>query len=147
MYSNGIRDYRKTSVVTADPKRLVLMCYEGAIDNLKIARQKIIEKDYESKSKSFIKTQDIIEELMCSLDFEKGGAIARNLESIYNYMTRRILHADANSDISAIQEVIEMLNELKSAWEEVFLKQAGQIKSETIGSDEEIRQVANYVSV
>ena len=45
MYSNGIQMYRKTNVTTADPKRLVLMCYEGAIDYLKIGNQKLIEKE------------------------------------------------------------------------------------------------------
>jgi len=60
MYNNGVQYYRRTNVVTADPKRLVLMCYEGAIDNLKIGRQKIIEKDYEAKGRALTKAQDII---------------------------------------------------------------------------------------
>ena len=41
MYNNGIQAYRKTNVVTADPKRLVIMCYEGAIENLKIGKEKM----------------------------------------------------------------------------------------------------------
>ena len=45
MYSNGIQSYRKTNVITADPVRLVIMCYEGAIDGLKLAKQKLIDKD------------------------------------------------------------------------------------------------------
>jgi len=147
MYSSGIQDYRRTSVVTADPKRLVLMCYEGAIDNLKIGRQKIIEKDYEAKSKAFVKTQDIINELLCSLDFEKGGSIAKNLDSLYNYMLRRIIHADVNRDISAIEEVIGMLNELKSAWEDIFYKQDKKIEPDLAEFNEEMRQAAGYVSV
>jgi len=147
MYSNGIQDYRRTSVVTADPKRLVLMCYEGAIDNLKIGRQKIIEKDYEAKSKALIKAQDIINELLCSLDFEKGGSIAKNLDSLYNYMLRKIIHVDLKKDISAIHEVIGMLNELKSAWEEIFYKQGKNIEPDLAEFNEERRQAAGYVSV
>ena len=146
MYSNGFQSYRKTNVITADPKRLVLMCYEGAIENLKIARNRYAEKDYEGKASVVNKAQNIISELQCSLDFEKGGSIAGNLESLYNYMSRRILHADVNKDVGAIDEVIGMLSELKSAWEEVFFKQPGEIESETIGFDEETGQVANYVS-
>ncbi len=75
------------------------MCYEGAIDSLKLAKQKINEKDYEEKAKAIIKAQDIIDELLCSLDLEKGGAIAKNLSSLYNYMLRRILYGDVNKDI------------------------------------------------
>jgi len=148
MYKNGIQDYRRTNVVTADPKRLVLMCYEGAIDSLKIGKQKIIEKDYEGKDKAITKTKDIINELLCSLNFEKGGSIAMSLDSLYNYILRRIIHADLDKDISAIDEVIGMLNELKSAWEEAFYKQGKEIKPETVVFDEERRQQATgYVSV
>jgi len=147
MYSNGIRDYRRTRVVTADPKRLVLMCYEGAMDNLKLVKQKLIEKDYEAKSKALIKAQDIINELLCSLDFEKGGSIAKNLDSLYNYMLRRIIHADVNKDVSALNQVLGMLNELKFAWEEVFYKQAKNIEPDLAEFNEERRQASGYVSV
>ena len=91
MYSNGIGAYRKTAVTTADPGKLILMCYEGAILQLKIAKTKYREKDYEGKGKAVTKTMAIIDELTCALDFEKGGEIARNLEAIYNYVTRRVL--------------------------------------------------------
>ena len=147
MYSNGIQDYRRTSVVTADSKRLVLMCYEGAVDNLKIGRQKIIEKNYEGKGKALMKAQDIIDELLCSLDFEKGGSIAKNLDSLYNYIVRRIIHADLNKDIRTIDEVIGILNELKSAWEEVFYKQDNNIEPDLAEFNEERRQAAGYISV
>ena len=146
MYNNGVQNYHRTNIVTADPKRLVLMCYEGAIDNLKIGRQKIIEKDYEAKGRALTKAQDIINELLCSLDFEKGDAIAKNLDSLYNYMSRRIIHADVNKDIKAIDEVIGMLSELKFAWEEIFYKQDKKIGPDVIECNEERRQVSGYIS-
>jgi len=124
------------------------MCYEGAIDNLKLAKEKIKEKDYEKKAKSIIKAQDIIEELMCSLDFEKGGEIAGNLSSLYNYMLRRILYGDVNRDISAIDEVIGMLNELMSVWREVALKPESQVQPEQNRLYPEKRAVGSgYISV
>ena len=147
MYNNGVRRYRRANVVTADPKRLILMCYEGAIDNLKIGRQKIIEKDYEAKGRALTKVQDIINELLCSLDFEGGGSIARNLESLYNYMLRRIIHADVNKDISVIDEVIGMLNELKFAWEEISYKQDKNIEPDLTEFTKERRHASGYISV
>lgn len=128
MYSNGIQSYRKTDVSTSDPAQLIIMCYEGAIDSLKLAKEKIKEKNYEKKAKAIIKAKDIINELLCSLDFERGGEIANNLSSIYNYMLRRILYADVNKDIGAIDEVIGMLNELLPAWIEVASKPDGQVQ-------------------
>ena len=129
MYSNGIQSYVKTDISTSDPMKLVIMCYEGAIDSLKLAKEKIKEEDYEKKAKAVIKAQDIIDELLCSLDFEKGGAIARNLSSLYNYMLRRILHGDVNKDMSAIDEVIGMLAELLSAWQSIYLQKDIQTQS------------------
>ena len=129
MNSQGIQSYRKTNVVTADPKRLILMCYEGAIDNLKIGKQRLIEQDYEGNGRCLIKTKDIICELKASLDFEKGGAIATGLDSLYNYMLTRILHIEISRDLGAIDEVVGMLEELKSAWEEIFYE-----KKKGIGS-------------
>ena len=126
MYCNGIQSYRKTNVVTSDPVKLVIMCYEGAIDSLKLAKQKMREKNYEKKAKAIIKAQDIIRELMCSLDFEKGAEIANNLDSLYNYMLRRILQGDLNKDVRPIDEVIGMFTELLSAWQEVASKPESQ---------------------
>jgi len=130
MYPNGIRSYRKTNVVTADPGRLVIMCYEGAIDQLKIAMREQTEEQFERKTAAIVKSQDIINELLCSLDFEKGGAIAGNLESLYNYMIRRILQADVRRDTDGIEEVIGMLEELKAAWESAFEKRGKQVRSQ-----------------
>lgn len=120
MYSNGIGAYRKTAVITADPGKLILMCYEGAILQLKIAKTKYREKDYEGKGKAVTKTLAIIDELTCALDFENGGEIARNLEAIYNYVTRRVLLADVARDFGGIDEVLIILNDLLSAWKEII---------------------------
>jgi flagellar secretion chaperone FliS len=147
MYGGGIQSYRKTSVVTADPGRLVIMCYEGAIESLKLAKQKMKEKNYEKKAKAITKAQDIIDELLCSLDFEKGGSIAKNLERLYNYMLRRILHGDVNRDPDAIDEVVGLLNELLSAWSEVAAKPESQIQSEQNSLFQEKKVVGSgYIS-
>ncbi len=145
---NGIQSYRRTNVVTADPGKLVIMCYEGAIDNLMIAKQKDAEEKYEEKSRHINKTKDIIDELMCSLDLEKGGLIARNLESLYNYMTRRIIQADANRSMDALDEVVGMLRELLSAWEEVFTRPDRELQAQAVRLDENSQQRATgYMSV
>jgi len=146
MYRNGTQSYQRTNVMTADPKRLVLMCYDGAIDNLKIGKQRLADKDYEGKAKALIKAQDIINELLCALDYEKGGSIAKSLDSLYNYMLRRIFHADLTRDVKAIEEVIGMLTELKAAWEEIFYQQGSEIGSEKAGFDQEKGQASGTVS-
>ena len=148
MYSNGIQSYRKTSVVTSDPVKLVIMCYEGAIDSLKLAKQKIIDKDYEAKAKAIIKALDIIDELLCSIDFEKGGTIAKNLEALYRYILSRIMYADLNKETDSIDEVIGMLAELLSAWKEVASRPYSEIQPEEEHFYEERSAMADrHVSV
>ncbi|MBW2644620.1 MAG: flagellar export chaperone FliS [Deltaproteobacteria bacterium] len=134
MYENGINAYRQTNVITADPGRLVLMCYEGAISSLRIAKEKYISKEYEAKAGAVQKAQTIINELMQALDFKKGGEVAGNLEALYNYMLRRIAEGDVKGDVKLFDEVILMLGDLESAWKEIsctpekprFIHDAGQ---------------------
>lgn len=116
---NGANAYKQTSVTTADPKRLILMCYEGAITNLKTVKEKYVSGQYEAKGKALQKVYNILDVLMQSLDFKRGGKIAKNLDALYNYMSRRLLEADLKKDITAVDEVIHLLEELKSAWEEI----------------------------
>jgi flagellar protein FliS len=117
MYRCGIETYRKTHVITADPRRLIIMCYEGAIDQLMIAKARYLAEDYEGKSKALSKAQDFITELLCSLNLEQGGVIAKNLKALYNYMLMRLFQGDLARELNAYEEVIRMLKDLKSAWE------------------------------
>jgi len=120
MYRNGFQNYNRARVDTADPKRLVILCYEEMISQIKMARQRCDKKDYERKSKALLKGRDIICELQCALDFEKGGVISTNLDSLYNYVKTRIIQADLGKNLAAMDEVAGILTELKSAWEEAF---------------------------
>jgi len=121
MYRNGVQAYKQANVTTADPTRLVLMCYDGAIGSLKTAREHCVSGDYEAKARSLKKTQDILNVLMQGIDFEQGGTMALNLDSLYNYMLRRLLPCPtAEEEMAAIDEVLGMLEELESAWKEIL---------------------------
>ena len=58
----------------------------------------------------------LIAELRGSLDLQKGGPLAQNLSDLYEYMTRRLMHANLNSDATAVTEVLGLLGEIRSAW-------------------------------
>mgnify|MGYP001556679163 CR=1 FL=1 len=58
----------------------------------------------------------LIAELRGSLDRQKGGPLAHNLNNLYEYMTRRLMHANLNSDPAAVGEVIGLLGEIRGAW-------------------------------
>lgn len=116
----GIGNYQRARIITADPGKLVLICYEGAISHLRMARDRALEKDFEAKAGALQKVLDILNELKLGLNFEKGGEIARNLEALYSYMIRRILIGDTRKDPKAFDEVIGLLEELEAAWKTIF---------------------------
>lgn len=120
MYGRGAGAYKQTDVLTADPKRLVILSYEAAIYNLKSARGSYEVGAYEAKAKALHKAQAIIGELAAALNFEKGGQIAKNLSALYAYMQRTIIKADIDKDLAGIDQVVGMMEELKSAWDEAF---------------------------
>jgi flagellar protein FliS len=120
MGGGGYQAYQQTDVITADPKRLVVMCYEEVIRNLNLAVLMYPGGHFEEKGKSVQKALDIISELREALDFERGGTIATSLESLYTFMTSYIIKSDQSRNVKGFQQVASMLEQLKSAWEKVF---------------------------
>jgi len=128
MYEAAARSYQQTSFLTADPMRLILMCYEGAIGNLKKARDSYSKKDYLTKGMALKKTFDIIYELNSSLDVKKGGEVAANLRSLYSYMTQALTEADLKKDMDVFDAVIRMLEELEAGWRSIAASQPENVK-------------------
>ena len=131
-YGRMLNQYRKTNVETAGKTDLVILCYEKAIQFLVQARNAYDDGEFEKKANALKKAMDIIEELNCSLDFEKGGQIAKNLDAIYNYLQRRLLEGDVNKDLTVFDEVIRIMGELKEAWETIGSNPVDQVDATTV---------------
>lgn len=116
MYQSVVNSYQQAQFFTTNPLKLVLMCYEGAIASLKLARESYLAGRFEVKGKALQRCMDIIHELNASLDLGKGGECAVNLRSLYAYMTQALTEADVKRDIEAMDRVVTMLEELESAW-------------------------------
>jgi len=124
----GYKNYKEVEIETASGLKLVVMLYAGAIKFLNIAKEAIYQKKLDVANNNIIKAQDIITELMISLNFEAGD-IAHNLYSLYIYMNRRLLEANIEKNAEIINEVIKLLTILKEAWDEL-LKNQKEIKPE-----------------
>ena len=116
---NGIKAYQETAVCTQNRGQLVVMLYEGAIKFLKQAIADLEREDYASKGIRIAKAVDIIIELNTVLDMDKGGEIAQNLRSLYNFMHHHLSEANLKKDTRMIQDVINLLQELKQGWEAI----------------------------
>jgi flagellar protein FliS len=105
--------------MTAEPGKLILICYRQAIINLEAAQENYLVGNYEAKAKNIQKAIDIIGELNSSLNFEKGGAVAKNLDSLYRFMMHHIVTADLKRNVQGLAEVANMLKDLETAWKEI----------------------------
>lgn len=94
------------------------MLYDACIKNLTEAEEAMASsnKELEKGSNSLLKAQDIITELMASLDFERGGEIASSLFNLYNYFLGLLSDANIRKEIKPILEVRKHLVELREAW-------------------------------
>lgn len=119
MYQEATKTYQQANFITATPARLVILCYEGAIRNLRQAKNAYVSKDFETKALSLQKTLDIIHELNASLDMERGGKVAVNLRALYNFLSQTLVEADLKRDLDMMDKAIGILQELESAWKEV----------------------------
>jgi flagellar secretion chaperone FliS len=118
-YGKVLNQYRKTTIETAGKLDLVIMCYEKSILFLTQAKEHFKEKEFEKKAYKFQKALGIINELQRSLNMEQGGEIARNLDSLYSHITKRLLTGDIRKDLTAYDESIHILNELMEAWQAI----------------------------
>ena len=108
-----------TGVSGADNVQLIQMLFDGLIESLATARGHMERGSIAEKSKSLSRAGRIVVGLQGALDIEKGGDIARNLNDLYAYVTRRLFHVNANNDMEALQEVHNLMNEIRSAWLQV----------------------------
>jgi len=121
-------------VSQAHPHALVLMLMDGAAERLSIARGCIERGEISRQSGLLHSCVRLIAELRGSLNMEKGGAIAQNLNNLYEYMTRRVIHANAFSDVRAIVEVQSLLAEIRGAWAAIGTEVRQSAPAETSGS-------------
>ncbi len=113
------RSYGPEQVMAADPVRLVAMLYDKAVASLKAAVQAIHKDEIEVRWKNSHRAREIINHLFMTLDLEKGGEIASNLEALYAYMLQRLLDVDVKNDARAAEDVIELLEPLRASWSEL----------------------------
>jgi flagellar protein FliS len=116
--TDPVQAYRETQIKTANQIKLIVMLYDGAMRHLNLALEDLTgsHEHYDRVNNHIVAAQDIISELMASLDFERGGEIARGLFSIYSYANRRLLDGNVRKDRAPLEEVKRLLAELREAW-------------------------------
>jgi len=127
-YQNAVSTYKETKIKTAGQGQLIIMLYNTAVRQLDEALFLLQANNsgkrdpgkIEKVGKAVVKTQEIISELMVSLDFEQGGDIAVNLFSLYTWFNRELMEANINHDAKRISIVRNHIESLRNAWQEII---------------------------
>lgn len=118
--NNAVNAYSQTGVNSgayASPHRLIQMLIDGALDKISAAKGFMQRGQIAEKGSYISWAISIIAGLRTSLDPQKGGEIAVNLESLYDYMERKLVLANSRNDEEMLDEVIKLLREVKVAWD------------------------------
>ena len=129
--NNAAAAYKETKIKTASPGSLILMLYAEGLKQInfaieKMSVEKIHEADIEVIHNHIIKAQEVITELMASLDMESGGEIAQNLLSIYSYFNQQLLEANMKKDYKPLIDIRGMMEELQAVWKQIISEQPVQ---------------------
>lgn len=135
--SSAYNTYKQTAVETASPEKLIVMLYDGAIKFTNQAQAAMREGKIEEANRALLKTQDIINELMGSLNFDTGE-IARNLYNLYDYFRQRLIQANLKKDTEALDEIIDFLTEMRDTWVEAGIKAKAASKKVANGLNVEV---------
>lgn len=120
MVTNPQQLYLKNQIETSSPERLIIILYDSAVRFLKTAVSALDNYDLEKCNDYSVRAQNIISELMFSLDLSRGE-VAANLYNLYDYMLNRLIQANIAKDRQAFEEIAEMLVDLKKTWGQAIL--------------------------
>lgn len=118
---SSVHAYRQTRVKTASQGRIIVMLYDEAVRQIDIALGLLREqtRELDRINNALVKAQDVVTELMVSLDLEEGGEIAKNLLRLYLFFNDRLMEGNVKKDETPIQEVRGLMVDLREAWKQI----------------------------
>lgn len=104
---------------SASPYELVLVLFDGLLDELNRARGHIEAKRFDLKGQSLEKCINILNALNTILDFENGGEVVEGLSRLYDYCVHRLVEVSVSLSLSGLEEVMHLLGQIREGWEGV----------------------------
>jgi len=117
--SRGALAYQKVDAQSRSPLELVVMLYDGAIRFLGDAREAHERNDHRARATGVSKALAIVGELQSTLNIEEGSSLALELDRLYDYMFARLLEVTTKKDMSALEEVRQLLVTVREGWVQV----------------------------
>jgi flagellar protein FliS len=110
--------YRQGAVLAATPGELVVMLYDGARRFLRQANVAMREGQVERAHNTLRRAELIIGHLDGILDFDQGE-VPERLHTIYQFCLAHLNAGRREQDAGKLEEVSELLGELREAWAQV----------------------------
>jgi flagellar protein FliS len=117
MQENAARQYQTQQILTASPVKLVFMLYDKAIACLKEAIRAVEAGEIEARCMANARAMEIVAHLRGTLDRQKGGEIAANLDRLYGFILTLLPKIDFNNDAKSAQVAIDLLTPLRDSWQ------------------------------
>lgn len=114
------KKYLEAQIRTASKEQLLLMLYDGAIQNCLNAIDLLADKNIEKASEKLMKAQNIVAELISSLQFDKNQEVSKNLAALYGYVYIQLMEGNIKQSPQAIQNSIKILSTLRETWVQAF---------------------------
>ncbi|MEM7409209.1 MAG: flagellar export chaperone FliS [Myxococcota bacterium] len=114
-----VNPYLQNEIRTASPEALVVRLYERAILCAREARELTEAQQAETRNARLRRALDIVNELRSSLDMDRGGEIAANLDALYEFVSHRLLAAGMQSEGEPIEDALRILEILVEPWREI----------------------------
>lgn len=115
---NGYAQYRDQQILTASPGDLVLLLYDGAIRQVRLARAAITDRRTLEAGAALIKAQDFVCALMDGLNM--GVELSRQLLALYDHINRELVATNLTKDAERAGRVEYMMTELRETWAAAF---------------------------
>lgn len=116
--NNPYQSYQQSSVNTASPGELTMMLYNGCLKFINLAKHGIQSKDIQAKNLNIQKAQNIVQELMVTLNMDLE--VSQNMMSLYDFMNRRLIDANIKNDLEALEEVEGLVTEFRDTWKQAI---------------------------
>lgn len=106
---------RETSVAIASPAELVVMAYDRMFEHLRAGIEGL--ERGEDVAEPVGKALDLITDgLQSCLDRQRGGEVASNLDTLYDWACAEILRGRLRRDVQCLQNVLRVLEPVAEAW-------------------------------
>ena len=112
------RLYQDSALQGATPIELVILLYDSALHDLQGALMAMKAADVETRSHQVAHALMVLQQLQGTLDFERGGAAARQFEQFYNLLRAKILEAQMRGSTELMQQQIQCVTEVRDSWVE-----------------------------